>query len=307
MASFNSGLTVDQVDEYLTYIQLPAQFQRNQNPRLELDFLAAIQAHHICRIPYENVALHYSQNPSISLDVVEIYHKFVVRGRGGYCMENNIFLYHVLCILGFQVYLTGARLYRETSHPTSGWSGWEHAVNIVTLKSGVQYMVDVGYGGDGPTIPLPLITDTVTPNIGTQELRLLYGNVPGLSDRRKDLWTYQFRNNVDHPWKPAYAFFEIEFFQRDFEVMNFYTSRSASCFLTSHLLVVRFLRKEGKVYGKMILDQEKVKENQGGKNVLIKTCETENERIEALRDHFDINLTETEKHAISGKDSAIGS
>ena len=72
-------------------------------------------------------------------------------------------------------------------------------MNIVTLKGGVQYMVDVGYGGDGPTIPLPLIADTVTPNIGTQELRLLYGNVPGLSDRRKDLWTYQFRNSVDSP------------------------------------------------------------------------------------------------------------
>lgn len=179
-------------------------------------------------------------------------------------------------------------------------------MNIVTLKSGVQYMVDVGYGGDGPTIPLPLTADMVTPNIGTQELRLLYGNVPGLSDRRKDIWTYQFRNSVDQPWKPAYAFFEIEFFRQDFEVMNFYTSRSASCFLTSRLLVIRFLRKERKVYGKIILDQEKVKENQGGKTVLIKTCQTENERIRALRDHFDINLTETEKRAIFGKDSAIG-
>ena len=87
--------------------------------------------------------------------------------------------------------------------------------------------------------------------------------------------------------------------------MNFYTSRNASCFLTSRLLVIRFLRKEGKVYGKIILDQEKLKENQGGKTVLIKTCQTENERIRALRDHFDINLTETEKRAISGKDSAI--
>ena len=39
-------------------------------------------------------------------------------------MENNIFLSHVLRVLGFQVYLTGARLYRDASSPTPGWSGW---------------------------------------------------------------------------------------------------------------------------------------------------------------------------------------
>ncbi|KAJ5350765.1 hypothetical protein N7541_008492 [Penicillium brevicompactum] len=305
MVSHGSELTVTHVDSYFAHIGLPARFQRDQHPSLDAAFLSAIQAHHLCRIPYENVALHYSRAPSISLDVLDIYRKFIENGRGGYCMENNIFLFHVLRVLGFQVYLTGARLYRDASIPTPGWSGWEHAVNIVTLENDAKYVVDVGYGGDGPTVPLPLTTDVVSQNIGTQELRLLYGSVPGLSDKRRDLWTYQFRNGADQTWKPAYAFSEFEFFQRDFEVMSFYTSQSPSCFLTSHFLAIRFLRKGEEVYGKMILDQDKLKENLGGKSILVAKFQHEQERVRILHEHFDIDLTEDEKSAIAGKKSAL--
>lgn len=178
-------------------------------------------------------------------------------------------------------------------------------MNIVTLPEG-QYLVDVGYGGDGPTIPLPLTAEKEIANIGTQKLRLLHGSMPGLASGTKNLWTYQFRNDDSHPWKSANAFHEIEFFQGDFEVMSFYTSQSASCFLTSHLLVIKFLREGEKVYGKKVLEDAKVKENEGGKSVLIQTCETEEERIQALRDHFDIkNLTEEEQSAILQRISAI--
>ncbi|CAG8109101.1 unnamed protein product [Penicillium salamii] len=305
MAAHSSKLTVEHVDQYFAHIQLPTQFQRIQNPSLDATLLSAIQASHLCRIPYENVALHYNQTPSISLDVLDIYQKFVERGRGGYCMENNIFLHHVLRVLGFQVFLTGARLYRDASSATPGWSGWEHAVNIVTLEDGAKYLVDVGYGGDGPTVPLPLTADVVTPNIGTQELRLLYGSMPGIADNQRDIWTYQFRNGPDQPWKSGYAFHELEFFQQDFEVMNFFTSQSPSCFLTARLLVIRFLSNEKGVYGKMILDQEKLKENLGGKSVLISTFQNEEERVGALRDRFDIHLTDVEAKAIFGKTSAL--
>lgn len=124
MSNSNTGLAANHVDEYFIHIQLPPQFRRDRNPKLDRNMLAAIQAHHVSHIPYDNIALHYSQNPSISLNVLDIYHKFVEKGRGGYCMENNIFLCHVLRTLGFEVYLAGARLYRDANSPTPGWSGW---------------------------------------------------------------------------------------------------------------------------------------------------------------------------------------
>lgn len=39
-------------------------------------------------------------------------------------MENNISFHRVLHFLGFQVCLTGARLYRAPTSSLPGWSGW---------------------------------------------------------------------------------------------------------------------------------------------------------------------------------------
>ncbi|RAH49743.1 cysteine proteinase [Aspergillus brunneoviolaceus CBS 621.78] len=140
---------------------------RNAQPDLET--FSIIQAHHLSQIPYENLELHYSKAPRISLDVTDIYHKFVVAGRGGYCMEHNRFLCHVLRFLGFQVHLTGARLHRDATTSAPG----EHAVNIVTLSDQTQYLVDVGYGDDGSIFPVPLaVTGVTLPNLDIQELRL---------------------------------------------------------------------------------------------------------------------------------------
>ncbi|KNG91225.1 hypothetical protein ANOM_000332 [Aspergillus nomiae NRRL 13137] len=299
------SLTSDHVDRYFEYIQLPHEYRRDRNPKLDIALLTTIHTYHVSTIPYENIALHYAPEAHISLEVSDIYHKFVERGRGGYCMENNIFLYHVLSFLGFQVYLAGARLHRDARSNSPGWSGWEHAVNIVTLADHTQYLVDVGYGGDGPKAPLPLESGTTTPNIGTQELQLLYGTIDGLSDNKQRMWIYQFRNAPDSPWTPAYAFTETEFLRRDFEVMSFYTSQHPQCFLTSNLLVIKFLREGSSLYGKIILDQDKVKENLGGKSVLVKMCSTEEERVQVLRDKFGICLTKEEQKGIIGRRSEL--
>ena len=123
MTEPSQSLSLPQIDEYFERIELPSRFRR-ENPKLYRELLATIQAYHVSHIPYDNTALHYSQTPSISLHIHDIFHKLVTRKRGGYCMENNILLYHVLRQLGFDVYLTGARLYRDANNPKPGWSGW---------------------------------------------------------------------------------------------------------------------------------------------------------------------------------------
>ncbi|RAK76078.1 arylamine N-acetyltransferase family protein, partial [Aspergillus fijiensis CBS 313.89] len=298
-------LTPDQVDRYFEHIQLPHVYRRDRNPRLDIALLTAIHTYHVSTIPYENIALHYAPSAHISLGVTDIYHKFVERGRGGYCMENNIFLHHILSLLGFQVYLAGARLYRDSRSSSPGWSGWEHAVNIVTLADQSRYLVDVGYGGDGPTTPLPLAAGPITTNIGTQELQLGYDTIDGLTDAKQRLWIYRFRNAPDGPWTPAYAFPETEFLHRDFEVMSYYTSQHPRCFLTSNLLVIKFLRDGSNIYGKTILDQDKVKENLGGKSVLVEICRTEEDRVRVLQERFGICLTKEEQDGIIGRKSEL--
>ncbi|KAE8420924.1 arylamine N-acetyltransferase 1 [Aspergillus pseudocaelatus] len=301
MTSICSALTGEQVDAYLERIQLPKAYRRDKCPALDVSFLSRLQGYHVSAIPYENLALHYAKDTNISLDVAELHKKLVQRHRGGYCMENNILFHHVLLFLGFNVYLAGARLFRAGAGRSAGWSGWEHSVNIVTLKQ-QRYLVDVGYGGNGPRSPLPLVEGSIYENIGTQTMRLVYETLPGSRQRQ---WIYQVRNAEDQPWIHNYAFTEIEFFQRDFDVINFFTSCHSDCFLTSHLLVVKYLREGDKVYGKIVLDDDKVKKNEGGQNVLVQICMTERERVEALRDQFGIELTDEEQKGIQGRMSAL--
>ncbi|KAE8344319.1 hypothetical protein BDV24DRAFT_148920 [Aspergillus arachidicola] len=301
MTCISSALTGEQVDAYFERIQLPKAYHRNQDPTLDLSFLSRLQGYHVSAIPYENLSLHYAKSVKVSLDVAELHKKLVQRRRGGYCMENNILFHHVLLFLGFEVYLAGARLFRVGDGRLAGWSGWEHSVNIVTLGP-QRYLVDVGYGGNGPRSPLPLIGGPVHENIGTQTMRLAYEPLPGSRQRQ---WIYYTRNAEDQPWIHNYAFTEMEFFQRDFEVMNFFTSCHSDCFLASHLLVVKYLREGDEVYGKIVLDDDKIKKNEGGKNVLVQTCMTERARVEALKDLFGIELTEEEQNGIQGRMSAL--
>ena len=124
MTELSQSLSLPHLDGYFERIELPSRFRREQNPKLDRELLATIQAYHVSHIPYDNTALHYSPTPSISLHIHDIFHKLVTRKRGGYCMENNILLYHILRQLGFDVYLTGARLFRDANIPKPGWSGW---------------------------------------------------------------------------------------------------------------------------------------------------------------------------------------
>ena len=185
-----------------------------------------------------------------------------------------------------------------------------HIVNIVTLPSGEKYMLDVGFGGDGATKPLPLIHGHALHNMGTQEIRLIRDHIP-LQTYRTDstrLWIYQYRNNADLEWNSFYAFAEFEFFHDDFEVMNWYTGCSPESFQKKIPMVVRFLRKrkEGaeewneEVYGKRMLVHGVVKENLGGRTSVVKECVTEDERVDALKEWFGITFSEVERNGIRG-------
>lgn len=181
-------------------------------------------------------------------------------------------------------------------------------MNIVTLESGERWMLDVAFGGDGPTKPLPLISEHVTQNLGTQEIRLIYGTIPEQLEQTQRLWIYQYRNGKDKDWNSFYSFPELEFFQADFEIMNFFTSQSTRSFQTTTVLIIRFLRgdkEEEGIVGKVMLVNREVKRNDGGKTRLVLTCATEEERLKALEEHFEIRLTDEEINGIKGRNEEL--
>lgn len=157
-------------------------------------------------------------------------------------------------------------------------------------------------------------------NLGAQQVRLVHETIPKQQLKSPKLWIYQYRNGPDREWNSFYSFGEIEFFQEDFEVMNWWGSAKTLHRWT--VLVVRFLREgdnvlfdrsekgrsEGdvEVIGKVMLVNDVVKVNHGGKTSIVETLKSEEERIRVLRDYFGITLTKEQKDSITGWDMSLG-
>ncbi|KAJ6111373.1 hypothetical protein N7523_007434 [Penicillium sp. IBT 18751x] len=313
-----SEFSTSQLSKYLKYICLPAEYHQyiespESFPKTE-EALTTLFRCQITRFPYDNLSVHDSEISQIDINPSSIYLKFMGPGvsepsrRGGYCLECSIFFNHVLRKLGFSVYMTGVRnRERIDGIPQGEYRGWTHIVNIVELPSGVQYHVDVAFGGDGPTRPLPLVSGQVYQNLGSQEIRLMYGNIPKQTRLEQKLWIYQYRNSAAKDWNSFYSFGEFEFFQDDFEVINRYTHWHT--LTLKNVWVVKFIRNgetnglpllEGEIgrpvseaiqiVGKIMFVNGVVKLNMGGKTRVIDSYKTEGERREGLKKWFSISV-----------------
>ncbi|THY30059.1 cysteine proteinase [Aureobasidium pullulans] len=176
--------TAVQLDAYYSRINLPSQHRHtpesaaktlHTNSTAALTFLSALQLHQICSVPFENLSLHYSPNPSISTSPTDVYHKLVSRNRGGYCMENTTLLYHTLLTLGFTVYATGGRVLKAVQPISSEQEyigeHWNHMVLILTLSSSSsssseRFILDAGFSNMSPIAPIHLLHNSEIQNSG---------------------------------------------------------------------------------------------------------------------------------------------
>jgi len=327
----DSVYSASQVVEYLEHLGLPPSFHPSANPSLDLSYLTSLFVRQITTIPYENLLIHYSPQHAVSLDPQAILTKIITnrRGRGGYCMENALLLKHMLHAIGFtDAYTVGVRIRtRIDGVPQGDYTGFVHLVIILTLPSDPpspspqRYALDVAFGGDGPTFPMPLIEGLVHHNsIGSQDVRFIRDYLPSQRFRGEGaarMWVYQYRNGADKEWNSFYAFSaEFEFMEPDFKVMSHFTSTSLENPQSSTVLSILFLRGGGdgegkgtgkgeRVVGKVMMVKGVVKRNVSGKTVVVRTCVTERERVDALREYFGIELTEEERVSIRGRVSEL--
>ncbi|KAL2792940.1 hypothetical protein BJX66DRAFT_234110 [Aspergillus keveii] len=326
-----SAYSTKQVTAWLEHIRLPTRYTKYiETPAIfprTYESLKALMRCQISRFPYENLSVHYSPTHLVDIGPDVLYEKLMGhegdgrRGRGGYCMELSIFFHHMLRGLGFQVYMTAVRNRgRKDGVPGGEYLGFTHINNIVHLPSGQRYSIDVGFGGDGPTSPLPLNElGHAVQNLGRQEVRLIHDHIPKQRLKEPKLWIYQYRNAPENDWNSFYSFAELEFFQHDFEVLNWWTSAKTLHRWT--VLVVRFLR-EGEnvqfsrnlslplnddvaIVGKVMLVNHLIKVNLGGKTSIVHSFDSEEGRLEALEKYFGISLTQEEKRSIQGWDKAL--
>lgn len=118
------------------------------------------------------------------------------------------------------------------------------------------------------------------------------------------------------------CFTALEFLPQDYAVMSYYVNNSPQSWLTTTVVAVKMLldheqREDRKqfsneeqpedviVVGKEMLSGAELKRNMGGRTQLVKTCATEQERVDVLRDIFGLVLTEEERMGITGSVAAL--
>ncbi|KAF2666043.1 cysteine proteinase [Microthyrium microscopicum] len=292
--------TQSEINDYLNFLELPQYCNLSPEAPRDVKLLTALHQMQITKVPYENLALHYSSHHSTNLDPKFIHNKILTqKGRGGYCMEISIFFCALLRAIGFNVYHTGVRgRNRKNGVPEGPFMEVAHIINIVTFPSGEKYGVDVAFGGDGMTKPMRLVAHEVSLNMGTQEVRYELAPIAQFASDHK-LWIYQYRNQKDRPWVSFYCFAEVPYLHGDFVLMSEWVNRN-SPFQVDFVLMIKFLWDGKSVYGKKMFIQDVLKQNDGGKTRVVRECRTEQERIQLLQEEFGIELSEEEINGIKG-------
>ena len=181
-----------------------------------------------------------------------------------------------------------------------------HMVNIVILDDR-KYLVDVGFGAEGPFHPIPMISGLEIPGIHPQLLGLEYKSLPMHTDPHQRAWVFSQKSLSDDAWTEAYAFTEIEWFPEDFAVINLRPMTSPDSIFKQAVICMKALLNPdtGELEGTITLFENEVKQKIRGVVVKSEKFTSEAERVEGLEKWFDIRLTQEERVGIKGLPSEL--
>jgi arylamine N-acetyltransferase len=181
-------------------------------------------------------------------------------------------------------------------------------INIITIE-GQRYAVDVGFGSNDPIFPVPLWDGFTGANVaGGHAVKIEHTSILDTTHKENLLWVLSVRFKDTKPWLPAYCFSDtVEFLPKDFEIMNFFVSRSPTSWFTYHVVCLRFIIDEEteEMIGEVTLFDDEISERKYGKSTDLMKIESEEDRIEALEKFIGVKLTTPEREGISGMVSMI--
>lgn len=193
-------------------------------PATDPQGLATLQGAHRRAIGFENLAIPLGDG--IRIDSASVFEKLVVRGRGGYCFEQNRLLSDALTALGLVNRPLLARvLLGLPAHTTPPRT---HTLLLVNMD-GAAWVADAGFGGSFvPPLPLEDGAQAQTPD-GAWHRLLRSGERGSLAgewrlERAGPAGTTDGRSAPHGEWQPQYVFDLGEVAQDDLEMANHWTS-----------------------------------------------------------------------------------
>lgn len=112
--------------------------------------LAALVAHHVASVPFENLDVLFGRR--VRLDLSSLDAKLVRARRGGYCFEQATLFAEVLRRVGFTPVAHAARVVLREPRDVAART---HMFLVVPLPEG-DFVVDPGFGALAPDFPVPV-------------------------------------------------------------------------------------------------------------------------------------------------------
>lgn len=227
---------------------------------------------HMARIPWENLDVLLGRG--IRLDLDSVYDKLVVARRGGYCYEHSTLLSAGLSHAGFAPVAHAARV---TFVRPRAEAPRTHMLLTVPV-GGVTYILDPGYGGHGPLVPMPLAANAVVRD-GSDSHRLV---------RHEGEWVLEAE--IEGVWKPLWTSTLQPESAVDFVMANHFTATwPQSPFVT--MLLMRALTPDGRRVSVANRDVTIARDGVFEKSQLADRAALR----KLLADHFGFDLPEAER------------
>lgn len=204
-----------EVDIYLSRLGLSTLSKTEED-------LHILQTRQMQAIAFENVLPLLGTVPD--LEPGAVWNKLVLEGRGGYCMEQNTLLGAALGSAGFnhRPLLARVRMGSAKGGPRC------HLAFVVRLK-GTDWLVDAGFGGPGPRVPLKIELGTEH-QVLRETFRFTEDMVAG---------EIVLERKTPEGWFQLYGFDDMLPVQTDIEMSNFYCARSPQSPFPFNLMVAR--------------------------------------------------------------------
>lgn len=164
------------------------------------------------------------------------------------------------------------------------------------------YIVDVGYGL-GIARPLLLKENNVVMGAALPEMHRLVkalhpeSSFENSAKEQEDWWLQVNLNDrggvlPDGQWRTLYQFAEKELFLNDFAAMSFCVAQRGIGLFHSNIIAVMFTPWGEDTLGRKVLSKKKVSLREGTGFKVLRDMKTEQDRITALREEFNIHIDE---------------